>query len=276
MVYSPLATSRSSSRPGTGRSDSWTGNVYQRCSTAPPGGGLLGRFENVRQRPSAKRIIQCDAATPEYMRCEYLKPYHGHSSASSTGNYHPTSDMQETKFHRGFQRRNKAAIQPDAARMERELAQQWARDRRDQEAIEIAKALKERVTFNVLTGEGVGRESEYRPVGKRIVNPFGCMEAVFAEHARDTSNRTRQSRHRFFEVPAGHPADTRALALYNDGLTETRREASILGTPAAGLPARARTASLGVADNFAHFRGRTPTSTCEALPYSSRSQSTFG
>lgn len=263
--YSTLSslpsTSRSTSRPSTGCSVAWNSTVYQRCNSAPPAGGLLGRFENMRERPSRKKIVTCDAATPEYLRHDFLKVANGRPRTSAninvshSYNYHPSSDLQETKFHRGFQRRAKADIQSDAARLDRELAQQWAREERDRAAIQIAKEMKNRCTFNILTGEGVGRECEYQPVGKRIVNPFGCMEAVFAEHARDTSNRTRQSGHRFFEVPAGSPGDPRSLRLYNDGLSNAQRQVAIIGSPASRLPARLRGASVGVADNFAHSQG---------------------
>jgi len=177
----------------------------------------------------------------------------------------------------------KADIQSDAARMEKELADQNARDQRDRDVIGIAMDMKGRQTFNVLTGEGVGRECEYRPLGKRIVNPYGCMEAVFSEHARDSSNRAMQSRHRFYDIPES--SDQRCLALHKEGLTETHRNFSILGPPVAGMPTRTRAASCGVGDNFAHLRqdhlrgsssmintGRSSVSGWEAPPDYNRSQ----
>merc|ERR1719191_1792028 len=177
---------------------------------APPGGGILGRFENVRERKSAKRIIQCSAATPAFTQHDYLKPQHlPVDRVDHEANYAPSSNINETKFHKGFQRRHKADIQPDAARLEAEIQREIARGQRAQDCVDAARQMKEKITFNILTGEGVGRECEFRQVGKKIVNPFGCMEATFAEHARDASNRIKNSKHRFFEYPSVLPANER-------------------------------------------------------------------
>jgi hypothetical protein len=122
-----------------------------------------------------------------------------------------------------------------------------------------AKEMQQKKTFNILTGEGQGRDCEFRPQGKRINNPFGVMNAVFAEHENDTQSRMRNSRHRFFDhtVAAGSPSRTaRTRAIYNEGLTETKRETLNLGYGQANP--WSKSASCGVADNFAHLRGGLP------------------
>ena len=59
-------------------------------------------------------------------------------------------------------------------------------------------------------------------------------------------------------------------------VTKTRWQVSILGTPAAGVSTRMRAASVGVADNFAHLRGRGSTQVFEAPLYGNRSQISLG
>merc|ERR1712157_609572 len=93
---------------------------------------------------------------------------------------------------------------------------------------------KDKHTFNILTGEGVGRECEFRQVGKKIVNPFGCMEVVFGEHQKDATNRIKNSKHRFFQHDAAPKMD-RMKNLFNEGLSNTVRETAILGYGTAGV-----------------------------------------
>jgi len=221
---------------------------------ALPGGGILGRFENVREKRSSKRVITCEAGTAEYIRNDYLKPNHlPIDRVDQEANYAPTSNLNETKFHKGFSRRAKADIQSDAARLEAEVMRERAREERARTSVAATMDYKDRVTFNLLTGEGVGREMEFRQIGKKIVNPFGCQEAVFAEHSRDATNRVRNSKHRFFEYPAVQNTQHRECSLFQEGLTETSRETAVLGYGRAGTR-RLRSQSCGAPDNFAHLR----------------------
>merc|ERR1719253_1165021 len=182
-----------------------------------PSGGILGRFENVRERKSAKRIIQCAAATPAFSQHDYLKPCHlPLDKVDHEANYAPTSNINETKFHKGFARRHKADIQPDAARMEAEIMRSQNREDLARASVAATIEAKDKYTFNLLTGEGVGRECEFRQVGKKIVNPFGCMEATFGEHQKDAANRIKNSKHRFFEYPAPQKAD-RTVTIFREG-----------------------------------------------------------
>merc|ERR1712176_204250 len=129
---------------------------------APLGGGILGRFENVRDKKSNKKIISSDASTADYLRNDYLKPQHlPIDKVDDYANYSASSNIQETRFHKGFQRRNKADIRQDAARMETELAREKVREERAQTSVQATIGWREKNTFNILTGEGVGRESEF-------------------------------------------------------------------------------------------------------------------
>lgn len=237
----------------------------------------MGRFENVREKKSAKRIIQCSAATPAYITHDFLKPHHlPLERVDLELNYAPTSNINETKFHKGFSRRHKADIQSDAARLESELHREFAREERARASVEATRQYKDQVTFNILSGEGVGRECEFRQVGKKIVNPFGCMEATFSEHARDASNRTKHSKHRFFEYPSAPPQEHRMKNIFNEGLVETKRESAILGYGNAGTR-RNRSQSCGAPDNYAHLRALPPEPDWEAgQKYGNRSQIVFG
>lgn len=243
---------------------------------APQGGGLLGRFENVRAKKSNKKIVACDAATPEYMRDDFLKPQHlPLDKVDEYINFAASSNLQETRFHRGFQRRNKADIRQDAARMEAELGREQARETRDRAMVQATLEWREKNTFNILTGEGQGRESEFRQVGKKIVNPYSCMEACYSEHARDATNRLRQSKdHRLFEHPPPQ-TESRAREIFGEGLKETKRETAILGYGDAGKR-RIRTTSQGVADNFAHLRGESTRQQYEQPFNGNKSQILFG
>lgn len=249
-------SSPQSSRPTSSYGASYgKSQRYTPHSTLPTGGGLLGRFDHLCERASGRGAVPCEAAKPEYARRDFLKSGGVPEKLNDGANYNPSCNLNETKFHRGFQRRNRADIQPDAARLEKELSNEAGREQRALASVEATRQMKETFTFNILTGEGVGRECEYKPTGKRSVNPSGSMDATFAEHARDESIRMRNSRHRFFEAPAGQPSRQRAMVLFNEGLEQDERQASVLGYGKDG-PQRTRTQSCGAADNFAHLRGR--------------------
>jgi len=248
------------------------------ASAVKPGGGILGRFENVRERLSAKKIIQCAAATPAFSQHDYLKPTHlPLDRVDHEANYCPTSNINETKFHKGFSRRNKADIQPDAARLEAEVMRDMVREERARMSVNATMESKEKVTFNILSGEGVGREMEFRQVGKKIVNPYGCMEATYGEHARDASNRVKNSKHRFFEYPAAPSYDNidRQVNIFKEGLQHTQRETAIIGYGSAGRR-NVRTQSTGTSDNYAHLRALPPEPVYEQMHNGNHSQIILG
>jgi len=239
------------------------------------GGGILGRFENVTTKRSAKRIISCDAATAEYLRNDFLKPQHlPVERVDYEANLAATSSINETRFHKGFQRRHKSDIQSDAARLEAEVSREMSREERARTSVEAAKAFRDRYTFNILTGEGAGRECEFRQVGKKIVNPSGSMEATFMEHHKDGTNRIKNSKHRFFEHPAPQK-DDRCLNLFNEGLRDTARESAVIGYGTSGNR-RTRSQSCGVSDNYAHLRALPREPDYEAPHYGNRSQIILG
>uniref|UniRef100_A0A7S2AX36 Uncharacterized protein n=1 Tax=Alexandrium andersonii TaxID=327968 RepID=A0A7S2AX36_9DINO len=239
------------------------------------GGGILGRFENVTTKRSAKRIIGCEAATAEYLRHDFLKPQHlPIERVDYEANLAPASNIHETRFHKGFQRRHRSDIQQDAARLEAEVAREAAREERARASMEATKAFRDRYTFNILTGEGSGRECEFRQIGKKIVNSEGSMEATFQEHHKDATNRIRNSKHRFFEHPAPEKED-RCANLFNEGLRDTVRESAVLGYGTSGVR-RTRSQSCGVSDNYAHLRSLPREPDYEPPVYGNRSQIIFG
>lgn len=240
-----------------------------------PGGGILGRFENVRTKKSNKRIISCDAATPAYLRDDFLKPAHFPiDRVDQELNFHATSNMNETRFHRGFHRRHKADIQQDAPRLELEVHREMARDARAQASIEATREHKATHIFNILTGEGDGRECEFRHLGKRVVNPYGLMEAVYAEHGKDGTNRLKNSKHRFFQHDA-EPKFERMKNQFHEGLVHTKRETAVLGYGSSGV-SRTRMTSVGTSDNFGHIKGPHKENDWEKGHHGNHSQIVFG
>lgn len=235
----------------------------------------MGRFENVKTKPSKKKMVTCDAATSEYLRHDFLKPQHlPVETIDHEANLAATSNINETRFHKGFQRRHQSDIQQDAARLESEWSRDYRRDERAQASINATMEHKKHHTFNILTGEGVGRECEFRQVGKKVVNPFGCMEATYGEHQRDSTNRIKNSKHRFFEYPAPQKPD-RTATIFKEGLTHTTRESAVLGYGASGVR-RSRSQSCGVADNYVHLRALPAEPDYETPHYGNRSQIVFG
>jgi len=248
-------------RPASAKTDVWN--------------GILGRFENVRTKKSAKKIITCDAATPEYMRTDFLKPQHlPVERVDEEANFAATSNMNETRFHKGFHRPHQADIQSDAARLEHETVREMAREERAAAQAEAARLHREKHTFNILTGEGSGRDCEFRHVGKKILNPYGNMQATFAEHDRDERTRIKNSKHRFFEYPAPEK-DVRTSNLFNEGLHTTVKESAVLGFGKSGV-SRTRVQSCGVADNFVHLRALPPDPNYEPPRHGNASQIVFG
>lgn len=244
---------------------------------APPKedtGGLLGRWNHLTVAQSSKRIVDCEAAKSEYSKCDFLKPCNFPSGqVSAQLNYLPSSNLRETRFHRGFQRRMKCDIAPDAPRLAREADLEARRDSLMQLSVDVTKDMKENVTFNVLTGEGVGRESEFRKTGKRILNPTGGMETIFMEHDKDSLNRQRNSKHRFFEYPAPEKPP-RTANLVQEGLFDTERASMIIGY-GDGAP-RCKYPSYGVPDNYAHLRGNARPAQWEQTVHKNKSQIVFG
>merc|ERR1712125_114387 len=120
-------------------------------------------------------------------------------------------------------------------------------------------------TFNILTGEGEGRECEFRRIG---------MKAVFGEHAKDSTNRIKNSQHRFFQHDA-QPKFERMKNQFEEGLVTTKRETAILGYGSSGV-SRSRTRSVGAADNFSHTKGPHKEPDWETPHYGNRSQIILG
>merc|ERR1719321_2560382 len=189
-------------------------------------------------------------------------------------NFHATSNMNETRFHRGFHRRHKADIQPDAARLEVEVHREMARDARAQASIEATREHKANHTFNIITGEGDGRECEFRQIGKKVVNPYGCMEGVFGEHGKDASNRMKNPKHRFFQHDAPEKFE-RQKNQFHEGFVQTKRETAILGYGSSGV-SRTRMKSVGVAENYSHLKGPHKENEWEKGHYGNRSQIVLG
>jgi len=199
-------------------------------------------------------MVPCDAATAEHTRYEYLKPQHlPATNVDDACNFVPGPDFNATRFHRGFQRRHKADIQVDAARLEMEQEREQRREAELEIRAQVTRELKDKHTFNILTGEGVGRESEFRAQGKRIVNPYGSMAATYADHEKEAASRMKSSKHRYFDHNGPQTADHRMRTLLNEGMTETKRGTAVIGYGISQMP-RNRSQSSGVADNYAHLR----------------------
>merc|ERR1719377_364146 len=96
------------------------------------------------------------------------------------------------------------------------------------------------------------------------------MEATYAEHSRDASNRIKQSKHRFFEHTA-QPSRDRQEVIFKEGLHHTKRETAILGYGNAGVR-RVRSQSCGTSDNFGHLRALPPEPSYEATHNGNYSQ----
>lgn len=240
-----------------------------------PSGGLLGRWENVVHKHSCKRMVACEASTAEFQRRDYLKPQHMPAShVDGMANYAPVPDINQTRFHRGFQRRHQTDIQQDAGRLEYEGYKEALRDWKADQQVAHAREMQTKSTFNVLTGEGNGRDCEFRQLGKKIINPFGSMSSVFAEHEKDMTNRVRNSKHRFFEHPATSTGEHRTKNLFHEGYTETKRQSMIIGY-GLGNP-RSKNESRGVADNFMHLRSEHPEAPWEKPKNFNQSQIVFG
>jgi len=235
-------------------------------------GGLLARWENIRIPPSSKRMVHCAASTPEYARHEYLN--HSDTAKIAETNYTAGPNIMETRFHRGFHRRHQSDIRQDAMRLQFEQERERRRDERTDFQVAAAREYRDKVTFDPLTGEGAGREGEFRQVGKKILNPHCNMTDVFAEHHRDARSRMRNGKHRFFEYPPPPVADGRQQMLFNEGYTRTQKESCVLGY-GNGNP-RTKLDSVGTYDNFAHQQMRERTKQYEPMVDRNKSQIILG
>jgi hypothetical protein len=145
----------------------------------------------------------------------------------------------------------KADIQQDLPRLT------WEEKREADIDYRVAESLKKTPSpnaFNILTGEGHGSRPlmEFRPVGKRIVNPSQSMHSIFAEHGLDARNRQLQSKHRFFTYPWNDTKQNRAEQMKTEGFIESKKETMIIGC-GSGQP-RCKLRSQGASDNYAHLR----------------------
>jgi len=235
-------------------------------------GGLLARWEHVKVPPSSKRMVDCAAARPEYSRHEYLQQRD--TADVQATNYQAGPNIQETRFHRGFHRRHQSDIRQDAARLEMEQVREQRRDDRARQQVGAAVEYRDKVSFNPLTGEGIGRENEFRQVGKKVLNASGSMPRTFQEHHRDQRNRMIQSKHRFYEYPPPPVSGARAGTLASEGFTSTTKESTVLGY-GNGNP-RTKLPSSGTYDNFAHLQRKDRGVQYEPVVDRNRSQIIFG
>ncbi|CAD7972742.1 unnamed protein product [Amoebophrya sp. A120] len=223
----------------------------------PQTAGLLARFEagprHKRSQSSKMILSHLPAATPEYTKYNYLKPSGIATGSQETFNYHPTSDLRDTRFHRGFQRRHQTDIRQDAPRLNREYTVQQDRDARDEKRVEGWNNYTQDYTFNLLNGEGRGREAEFKSIGKRVINPVHDHAGCYEEHDRDQRNRGRQSMNRFYEYPPMRPSANRENQIVSQGFINSKPETVIIGYSTDAAP-RLKMRSQGAQDNFAHLQ----------------------
>ncbi|KAF4699048.1 hypothetical protein FOZ63_033963 [Perkinsus olseni] len=231
-------------------SNRWEPGVHPLQLSGFDSGGLLKRWENIRHPVSQKKMVVCAASTPEYRRGNYLKITEQPSGA--TLSYMPRPDLRETRFHRGFHRRHYTDIGQDIERLKLEDVRGRRGEAAAKASAEATRLEAQRCPFNVLTGEGGGRDEDFRGLGKAILNPTQSMPSIFVEHHRDEINRMRASKHRFFEPFKPSPSSHRAKQLHTEGFTITQRESMILGR----VPGRHRLKSIGADDNFRHKQAR--------------------
>jgi len=219
-------------------------------------------------------MVDCTAAQASYQQREFL--YHdampqNYDPGQYGNNYHPGPNVRETKFHRGFQRRPQHAIQQDAARLEME---QHREDKRDEQAFyqsEFGKEIQRTGAFNPITG--VGRENEFRTLGKQILDPSKSLENLFPEHKVESKRRMQASKHRFFD-PEIEERDQRTATIIKEGLVDTKKTSMAIGY-GDGVP-RTKLPSSGAADNFEHIRNRRRPPGYEAPINKNHSEIVFG
>ncbi|CAD7965811.1 unnamed protein product [Amoebophrya sp. A25] len=216
---------------------------------------FTARFEapSAVMRPGGSKLIlsHLPCAQPAYVvKGDYLKTTAGTNSA--TGNYLPTPNSQETRFHRGFYRRPQSEIRQDFSRLQREAKIQQKRDEYDEKVQEGWRAYQRDYTFNVLTGEGNGREGEFTNIGRRThrITAAGGTAALFAEHDKDTRIRERNSHLRYSGYPPSFPTKNQAAAQASDGFLQTQRESVIIGYPRIDAAKRIRLPSQGARDTL--------------------------
>mmetsp|Transcript_8066 Transcript_8066/g.19494 ORF Transcript_8066/g.19494 Transcript_8066/m.19494 type:complete len:343 (+) Transcript_8066:74-1102(+) len=243
----------------------------------PNTAGLLARFEaRPRKAPSSKMILShLPAATAEHTRYNYLKPNGIADGSQETFNYHPSCDIRDTRFHRGFQRRHQSDIRQDAPRLQKEFGKQIGRDTADRARVDGWHNYKEDYTFNLLNGEGRGRDAEFKAIGKRVINPVHDHAGVFDEHDRDQRNRHRQSMNRFYEYPPMQPSANRENQIVAQGFISSNPETVIIGYSPDAAP-RLKMRSQGAAENFAHLQDASGVRQFAPVRERNKSQIIFG
>lgn len=223
--------------------------------------------------PGSKLILQhLPAATAEFSNYDYLKP---NQIVSTEMNYYPTADLRQTRFHRGFQRRHQSDIRQDAQRLTLEENRQIKGEDRDRAIQDNWKAYKQDYKFNLLSGEGVGRDGEFKQVGKRILNPTHQNSAIFAEHGNEELRRLQQSRNRYGQYPPPEPSAYQSSQKAAEGFINSKKQTIILGYDPNNAP-RFKLPSQGVADNFRHMRDQQEQPKYKAPKHKNFSQIQFG
>ncbi|CAD7973762.1 unnamed protein product [Amoebophrya sp. A120] len=234
--------------------------TYRPCLDGPNTVGMNARFDTLPLNPmSSKRILNhLPCAIPQYVSDgDYLQQELA-SSASSVAlpvrgrNYLPGPDLRETRFHMGFQRRAQSEIRQDAPRLQRELQIQTNRDNYFQSVQDGWKNYKEDYTFNVLNGEGYGREGEFLQVGRRLLK--GPNSVLFSEHEKEKQMRERGGPFRYHAYPPMLPSKNQEKALASDGFLQTKRESVIIGYPRIDAAKRIKLPSQGTREIYAHLQ----------------------
>ncbi|CAD7944494.1 unnamed protein product [Amoebophrya sp. A25] len=250
--------------------------MYNKPTLDGPGtSGIFSRFEARPQRkPSSKMILRhLPSATPEYTVYNYLQPS-GLNDGEAPPNYHPAPDIRQTRFHRGFHRRHQSDIRQDAPRIQRERDIRDGKDSTDQRTVEGWDNYTKDYTFNLLSGEGKGRDAEFKAIGKRVVNPMHDY-SVYDEHDKDQRNRLRQGMNRFFEYPPPNTSANRHAQLVSQGFLNSKPENVIIGYSHDAAP-RLKMRSQGVADNFSHLQDASGVRVFAPVRERNKSQIVFG
>jgi len=147
-------------------------------------------------RESSKKILDCNAARPQFRDANYLDL----GIAGGPANCSPVPDLNGTRFRPGFWRRQKTDIHAtkqfqDKFNVERKKVE----DCDFRMARNLLKDPRDTGTFNIITGEGVRARPlvQFRPCGKLITNAAQKM-TMYPQHEKDSKNRQLQSLHRFF------------------------------------------------------------------------------
>eukprot|EP00743_Colponemidia_sp_Colp-15_P002686 GILK01002911.1.p1 GENE.GILK01002911.1~~GILK01002911.1.p1 ORF type:complete len:204 (+),score=26.53 GILK01002911.1:42-653(+) len=196
---------------------------------------MLARWQDDTPVRSGKRIIPKPA---QFEKWDFLKAHPTGADLKSA------PSLNETKFGKGFHRRNYDVIAQDKSRIIQERNRVEQSRTGEEKRVQNYAQWKESNTFNLLTGEGVGREKDYRRTGLKA--PDGATKDQLAKNNKlENDIRMRTSELRFF-LPQEEGA-RRKQSL--DIPSTTVRKSAVLGYVKGVLP------SLGVKDNFMYNHG---------------------